>query len=195
MDKYESVGLAILARKFWQLVANSSGELVNSNNTLVYICEEKKPISTEKYRDHTKWSDISIVEPLLFNFYHGIELSLKALLTVKGIQIQKHDLSALFNRVNQEYNDCRVTDFYTKYISKEDLHPILLRFCSKSNISMDFFYQSLKYPSSTKGKSFKHGELQYNGKEGVELFKSIKYDVEKFIGVLDSLVNKELNNA
>jgi len=45
--------------------------------------------SDEEFEEHTKWADSNIAEPVLFNFYHGLELSLKSLILVKGNEIEK----------------------------------------------------------------------------------------------------------
>ncbi len=67
-----------------------------------------------------RWSDLHIIEPTLFNFYHGIELSLKALLVAKGEPIEKiHKLSRLLELVNSHYDSKELSDFYGAYLLTE----------------------------------------------------------------------------
>ncbi len=193
IDILESVALAQMACNFLQLVANSAEEIVNRENSLVMIYEESGPPDNTKYKEHIKWADKNIAEPVLFNFYHGIELSLKSLLVSKSVSIgTNHKLSILLKDVKKNFSDKRLTDFYSKYISTDNLDPILSNFCNKSEITMDYYYQSLKYPTSIKGKPFSRNILHYNGNEGVRLFRSIKNDIEKFIDIFQEAVSNEL---
>ena len=193
MDKYESVSFALMAGNFWQLVANSADELVKSGNTHLFIYDEPGAPDRTKYKEHIKWIDINVAQPILFNFYHGIELSLKALLIAKKITVKKnHCLTKLLSITTEKYSDIKLKNFYSKYIIKDKLNPILFRFCEESNVTMDLYYQSLKYPESTKGNKFKHSTLHYNGIEGVNLFGEIKKDINEITYVIQNLISKEL---
>jgi hypothetical protein len=61
-----------MACDFWQLTANASGELVARGNPSSYFYEGWGWPVDGLFEEHTKWSDISIAQPVLFNFYHGI---------------------------------------------------------------------------------------------------------------------------
>jgi hypothetical protein len=196
MDKLESVSLALMARDFWRLVSNSCEELVKRDNPFTLVYEGLEWPNDEEWSEHTKWSDISIAQPVLFNFYHGIELSLKALLASKQIKAPtNHSLSQLYNLVKDQFTDPRIDNFYRKYVIDNELPEILSRFCNESSVSIDMYYQSLKYPTSTKGIEFKHSELRYNGKEGTEFFDDIKNNVKTFTEVLTELVANEIKIA
>ena len=96
MDKFEAVRLYGLAINFWQLTLNVAYESINRDNPSSMLYEGWGWPTDEEYEEHMKWSDLNIVEPMLFNFYHGIELSLKSLILAKGNEIKKeHKLSIL----------------------------------------------------------------------------------------------------
>lgn len=179
MDKFEAVRLYGLALNFWQLTLNVAGELIRTGNPCSMFYEGWHWPSDEEYEEHTKWSDINIIEPTLFNFYHGIELSLKALIFAKTEELNNnHKLSELLSVVRDLYCDQGVVQFYDKYIESDKIPFILKNFCKKSGMSMDLYFQSLKYPTSTKGVEFNHNSLRAHGLDGVELFKEISVDLK-----------------
>jgi hypothetical protein len=118
-------------------------------------------------------------------------------LIVKGVAVTaNHRLSELLVDVLKLYNESTVIEFYSKYIEQERLPDILSEFCNESGMTMDLYFQSLKYPTSTKDTEFNHTVLRYNGNEGCELFSSIKKDIEDFHNVfMDFFYNTAyLNN-
>ncbi|MGB1456460.1 HEPN domain-containing protein, partial [Spongiibacter marinus] len=126
MDRYESISYALMARDFWRLVSNSCEELVKRGNPQSLMYEGWHWPSDKEWMEHTKWSDINIAQPVLFNFYHGIELSLKALLSAKELEPpKKHTLSSLYTSAIERYSDQRIEKFYSKYVLDENLPEIL----------------------------------------------------------------------
>ncbi len=192
MEKFEAIRLALMACDFWQLTANAAEELAQQGNhcSLSYIGWGWP--SKEEWENHTKWSDINIGQPVLFNFYHGIELSLKALIVAKGQKIKNnHQLSKLVNQVGALYKDEELTSFYSKYVVLDKLPKILYDFCRESDMTMDLYFQSLKYPTSTKGVEFNHSVLRYNEDSGIELFSEIRADVVFIRDKLKHVVSME----
>jgi len=178
MEKFEAIRLALMACDFWQLTANAAEELAKQGNhcSLSYIGWGWP--SKEEWENHTKWSDINIAQPVLFNFYHGIELSLKALIVAKEQKIKKnHQLSILVKKVEILYKDEELTSFYSKYVVLDKLPRILSDFCRESDMTMDLYFQSLKYPTSTEGVEFNHTVLRYNEDFGIKLFSEIRSDI------------------
>jgi len=182
MNKNDSINLILMARDFWNLTSNSADDDCGDFN--------------KQFKEHTKWSDISIAQPVLFCFYHGIELSLKALLSAKLISTpNSHRLIGLYELVNKAYSHNEINKFYEKYLLKGKLHPILETFCNESDITMDMYYQSLKYPKDSKGNDFNHSPLKYNGNKGTILFKEIKTDIDKIIELVINLIAQEFKHA
>lgn len=178
MDKFEAVRFFGLASNFWQLTLNVAGELVERGNPSSMFYEGWDWPTDEEYEEHTKWSDLNIIEPTLFNFYHGIELSLKSLILVKNEELKNdHKLSTLLTKVKQLYGDAEFIGFYEKYIFQKRLPEILNNFCLENGMTMDLYFQSLKYPTSTKGHKFNHSSLRSLGEDGKVLFQEIAVDL------------------
>ena len=180
VKNFEAVRLWGLALNFCRLTRNASDELVKAGNPDSMFYEGWEIPTDEEYEEHVKWADTNIAEPLLFNFYHGIELSLKSLIAAKGIELKaSHKLSQLLSEFNSLYPNSVLTKFYEKYIVLDKCPNILKTFCVESGITMDYFFQSLKYPSSTKGISFNHSVLRSHGEDGIELFQDISKEIVK----------------
>lgn len=189
----QAVTLALMGCDFLQLAENCAGELVKRKNSTSFMYDGWDWPEEGVYEEHTKWSDVNIAQPVLFSFYHGIELTLKSLLLAKKIDYGKiHKLSKLLDSVESNYGNIDILEFYFKYIRVDRLHRILADFCKNSGVDMDMYYQSLKYPSSTKGGKFEHSVLRYNGEEGCELFGDIEKDVLDFKNKLKNTVATEI---
>lgn len=192
MKNFEAVRLWGLALNFWRLTRNASDELIKAGNPNSMFYEGWETPTNEEYEEHVKWADDNIVEPLLFNFYHGIELSLKSLIAAKGVQLKaSHKLSQLLSEFNSLYPNSELTEFFEKYIVLDKNPSILKVFCSESSITMDYFFQSLKYPSSTTGISFNHTVLRSHGEDGVALFQDISSELAKVTVQFNRLIERE----
>ena len=66
-----------LSETYFFLVRNVLEENVKQGN--LHLVTLDKEISEEEYDEMTKWSDFNIF-PILFNFYHGLELLMKGFL-------------------------------------------------------------------------------------------------------------------
>ncbi len=178
IDCYEALRFMGLAENFWQLTLNVAEELIKRGNPGSMEFQGWQVPSKEDFKEHTKWSDTNIVEPTLFIFYHGIELSLKALILAKKEKFENvHGLSGLLEKVKCLYGDLKFAEFYEKYISSEKMPKVIEAFCSRSGITIDLYYQSLKYPTSTKYVEFNHSMLRGKESEGISLFGGIYEDL------------------
>lgn len=196
MDNFEAVRLWGLSLNFWQLTLNTATELVKSGNPSSMHYEGWGFPSDEEYEHYTRWSDLNIIEPTLFNFYHGMELSLKALIQAKGLELKNnHKLTELLMIFCSNY-DCKdLMTFYEKYILPDNLPHILKNFCSRSSITMDSYYQSLKYPTSTKGVAFNHTSLRGHNEDGVMLFRELSDDLIKARNNFTQLISVECQDV
>ena len=142
--------------------------------------DEGERASIKEFRNQTKWSDFNLAIPLLFNFYHGLELLLKGFICAKDIQIEpSHKLSKLLLDFQNNFQNCELTPYFEKYIEQNKLPSVLSEFCSTSDISIDDYYQALKYPEGTSGSHFQHHPLQYRGQKGSQFFQDLGNDIEK----------------
>ena len=83
---------------FWTLTRNSIEEMERQGNKN-YVVSEYSESVTEKeswqiFELQTKWNDQNIGIPILFNFYHGLELYMKGLLEMKKISFEKKNAGA-----------------------------------------------------------------------------------------------------
>jgi len=194
IDKFEAIKFASLTQSYWHLSSCVIEEIIKHNNPSSLFTD--RIASDEEYDLHTKWSDMNIATPLLFNIYHGIELSLKALLMAKNINVNKnHDLATLAANVKTAYNEIDFEYFYNHYITTEALPIILANFCKASNINMSMYYQSLKYPTSTKGSEFKHTPLHYNEEAGCQFFQELKDDINVFFKKIERVIMNECKDV
>jgi hypothetical protein len=192
LEKFEAIRFFGLASNFWQLTLNVAVELIDRGNPSSMSYEGWDWPSGEEYEEHTKWSDVNIIEPTLFNFYHGIELSLKSLILAKGCGLKSnHKLTSLLVEVKALYSSVGFISFYEKYIEQRNVPSIINDFCNESGMTMDLYYQSLKYPSSTKGVEFKHTSLKALGDDGVSLFQEISKDLRSARKDIEAQIAKE----
>ena len=78
-EEYQkAISFLTLSFQFFSLVQNSLKETISQGNA--WILTSDSELDFEEYAEETKWSDHQIIIPLLFNFYHGLELFLKGLL-------------------------------------------------------------------------------------------------------------------
>lgn len=102
METYNYIGTAY---QFWNLVREAINEMGNINNKNVAFSKPDPSISYdeswENYDKKTRWNDFKIGVPLLFNYYHGLELLMKGLLQETNNLPQKntHKLSDYYELI------------------------------------------------------------------------------------------------
>lgn len=172
------------ALKYWeisfmyiQLAQRVAENTLSTGNPIGVISDIE--ISDEEFLSKTQWSDFNVILPLLFNFYHGIELLLKGFLIVKKKEVKKtHRLSELLTEFNKHFPNHSIYSAMSRYIFQDQLIEPLRTFCSGS-ITMDEFYQSLKYPENKKGILYQHRPLIYQNKRGLRFFKQLVRDIRR----------------
>lgn len=152
-------------------------ETAKQGNTFLVFSDE--PISLEQLEQETKWGDHKLVLPLLFCFYHGLELLLKGFLAARGQPFSSnHQLSNLLRSFDSCFPKRDFGLIARRYIAQNQLPPLLKSFCRTSGITIDDYYQALKYPESSKrGKVYRHAHLMYQGKSGLSLFEALIADI------------------
>lgn len=165
--------------QYLHLVEITTAETIRQGNTHVIITDIRDgELTPEAYKKQTQWSDFEIILPVLFNFYHGIEVVLKGFLIAADKPVHtNHKLSELINCFEQCYPENSIAQTIKKYIVREQLPTVLSNFCKESEISIDDYYQALKYPESKKGSAYFHKPLKYNGSNGIHFFKELHDDI------------------
>jgi hypothetical protein len=155
-----------------------TNETVTQGNKFVVVSDAD--ISLEELLSETNWSDHNLVMPLLFDFYHGVEVLLKGFLVCKGRLAKKnHKLSSLLATFSSEYPGHKIGSLLATYITTNSLPEPLASFCSESAISIDDYYQALKYPESATGAVYRHTPLKNRGEAGLEFFLQLARDINQ----------------
>jgi hypothetical protein len=139
------------------------------------------PISEDEYEQETKWSDHNLILPVLFDFYHALEVIFKGFLISSGRLIeQHHKLSMLLAEFESCFPNHRIGLVAGKYINQDRLPPLIASFCNESGISIDEYYQALKYPERKDGSVvYAHYPLKYQDKFGLAFFEEFVEDVNQ----------------
>ena len=172
----EALGYWTIGIQYLHIVESVARETIQQNNKWTVVADED--ISWEKYDSQTKWSDHNLIIPLLFDFYHGVEVLLKGFLIAKAeLKNRNHKLSSLLEGFDKLFPNHNLSTLLSRYIVQAELPEPLASFCSQSSISIDEYYQALKYPESTNGKIYRHSPLKYKSDAGAPFFSNLINDI------------------
>jgi hypothetical protein len=178
-----------LSYQFWTLTKESINEMGKQGNKKLimslYDPNETDEQSHQNYYQKTKWNDFNIGIPILFNFYHGLELCMKGLLQEIGkLPTNKnHKLSGYF-KIISENNSVFIPEIIASIGKVLNSENPFYDFFKSNNSNVDNYYQLLRYPESVKGNNFLHGEIRGREQIGLNNFNSIKnscIEIEKAI--------------
>lgn len=166
-------------RKYWNVTeVVCKGIAKNKNRSMVF---SDLPSNAKAFRRQMLWNDYSMIVPLLFMFYHGMELMLKgfAVLHVKGIPKTNHEISELFKAFKENYPaETRLHCLFGKYIDDRYAMPEILKsFFDNNHMNVNRFYESLRYPFSRSMETFETHSLKYQGSTGVPFFRQLQKDI------------------
>ena len=172
----QALGFWTVGIQYLHMVEVVTRETIKQGNPFVVVSDGK--LSLEEYAKQTNWSDHQLVIPLLFDFYHGIEVLLKGFLIATGFSPEnRHNLSELLDTFESKFPSYALCTRFRKYIVTEYLPEPLAAFCSHSDVTIDDYYQALKYPVSTNGAMFHHSPLKYHGSTGLSFFEGLVSDI------------------
>lgn len=174
----EALGYWTIGIQYLHLVQTVANKMIQQGNKHIILSDEE--ISLEQYAYQTKWSDFNLIVPLLFNFYHGVEVLLKGFLVAKETLGKKsnHNLTDLLTKFGESFPNHNLNILFARYVDKGQLPEPLASFCLDSSISIDDYYQALKYPDSNCGKkNFKHISLKYRSDKGLEFLNGLVSDI------------------
>jgi len=192
MKEYTDISLRHLdfSDNFFDLVQAVLEENIKQGNRTVSI---QSPTNTQKeledeYRRQTRWSDNRVLIPVLFNFFHGIELFLKGIKYLNNDPVLQtkirpsHKLSDLLKEFKSNYPEKNsLIEILDYYIFPKNKCEILSDFFKTNNINdSSAFFDVFKYPSNKDfKKQYDFKDLRRNGEKGIELFERIIKDIEK----------------
>lgn len=165
-----------LGDKFLNLARSSSLMIVQNGNS---FCSDwiNRPLSVQEIDDLTEWSDMNLSIPILFNFYHGIELMLKGLLILQNGSNMKlgHKFSHLLSQLNPDLVGKNIYDkICSLTLNAGDKKDSFSNFLNGNNVKIDQWYEFLKYPF-IKGRSenIDFFNLKYRGKNDINFWQHI----------------------
>jgi len=195
-------GLAFLTlgNKYLQLVKNILEENIKGGQRPVDSYDHT-PTAEELYKD-LKWRFHQIILPMLFNFYHEIELTIKGFLvllpTYNGYK--NHKLTNLLKDFSDNYRQqYKIIGFLKKYIEVNRMPPYLKTWIEKHNLAIDDYYDFLKYPFDLNfEKYYDYFELKYDSShqnQGIDFSKSMYDDIKSFLPEIGIEIRKLAEDA
>jgi hypothetical protein len=143
-----------------------------------------------KYIEITKWSDHAVGIAILFNYFHGIEATLKGFISHYEHAPKNHKLTHLLDKFNNLFPGTPVTPLVWRHTKGLDADSPLGRFFSANIISVDDWYQALKYPESINGEAFIHTELMYGGLKSLPFWEEISDNASRLCDEAHLLAEK-----
>jgi hypothetical protein len=152
-----------IALHFWNIVQLLVAQMQTSGNK--WYIQDDYSEEDNGVNEIFKRNDISLGVPLMFNFYHGLELFMKGLLELEDISLDKtnHNLKDLYQIIkeNESRYPVSLIQVLKKHIYNEKSYN---PFFKDNNIDVNDFYIGLKYPQSKDG-SKKYNYASIRGKE------------------------------
>ncbi len=151
----------------------------------------------DNYHEKTRWNDNNIALPVLFNFYHGIELILKGLTIQCGSHFERtHILSELLNNLSKSKKPPQ-NDLLVLLEEILDFDPN--GFYSENKTSSDKAYLLFRYPEVYNDEDKKKYQVLSNlikakGEIGLVTFKEIRdYSYKVRSGIITWKENSKLS--
>jgi hypothetical protein len=169
-----------LAYNYLQLAKEAINEMEKQGNQTLIISGKRDDDDDgwNDYERNTRWNDSNIGVPVLFNFYHGLELFMKGLQfrVSSASKSNDHNLQDLYrDLVNPEYHiPKKLILLFKKYIYSENPFQ---RFFEDNKGTANDFYTFLKYPESKTNKSFIFRSIRGNEEPGLSRYIEVRDDI------------------
>lgn len=171
------------SNQYLTLVENVARETVSQGNSWLIISDFV--LEKDEYEKKTRWSDFSIIIPLLFNLLHGIELLIKGFILIDPVENKvkkEHNIHSLCDRFKAKYPEQKILNcFFNKYTNRNFMPELLQRFLADNKLDAEKIYQELRYPSPDNLKIHDYSSLKYNDKKGVLFFKDLADDIDSVL--------------
>ena len=197
--KEKSYKILLFSDQYITMVTNTLEMAIKSGNPSVIISD--RYITEQDLINKTKYCDYSIVDPLLFLFYHWVELVLKGFLLVlvkEDDDIKKiahHNIIKLLKEFKNNFsNEKDIINFFEKYTKKNNMPTVLKMFFNKNNLSVKNYYNFFRYPLDKNFNiKYDYSSIQYTNKEGLVFFKDLLKDIDRYKKHIVKL-GRNLNN-
>ncbi len=178
---YTSLAFWTMGDKYLIISHGVCEKIIRNRNQYMLVSDHK--LTLKQIERKTKWNDVNMIIPLLFNFYHGLELMLKGfVLFSEGGEVKlDHKITKLYQKFHTHYSDQKkLINLFGRYIVKNQMPEILFNFLGHNKLSVNRFYESLRYPfNNSLTKEYQHYKLKYQSDRGIEFFRTLKNDINK----------------
>ena len=180
---FRSLSFWSMGLKYFHLVRVTAEQVVGTKNRTeaAWWGERTREEEAKELDRQTKWSDARLVEPLLFNFYHGLELLLKGFALWRSGSNPKLDyrLTVLLDSFMKEYpGEVDLILAFQKYLAEPTMPEMLRDFLEKNESHVDRLYESLRYPSNRDmSQDYEHIMLKYKGRKGLPFYEELVTDI------------------
>jgi hypothetical protein len=186
---YTSLAFWTMGNKYLNLSRGVCEHIIRNRNRYMLISAHQ--LTLKEFERKTKWNDVNMVIPLLFNFYHGLELMLKGfVLFSEGGNVKlDHKITELYRKFHTHYTDQKnLINLFGRYINKSQMPELLYEFLDHNKLSVNRFYESLRYPfNNSLTKEYQHYTLKYKSNDGIEFYRALKKDINKMKKLTASL--------
>jgi hypothetical protein len=164
-----------LGYNFLKLSINAIDEMEKQGNkTIIFSDGEKSENETNReFEQKTKWNDLNVGIPVLFNFFHGVELMLKGLiLHCDGeLNSKTHKLTELLRELRQTANHpVGLAELFNEILTNNGFE----KFFAQNGKDIDSFYELFKYPVLRTGADLDFRFVRGNEQKGLERFLKIR---------------------
>lgn len=181
-------------RQYFHLVKMVLGETIEQGNNWI-ITSDSTEIDWKEYENKTTWSDFNLIMPVLFSLYHGLELSMKAVLAINDRNVTGHKLITLYTEVkNQPGVPNNISSILSKYIEVEKSDSFLSDFLKTNECSIDDYYDFLKYPTDKNSATIKnYWPVKYKQESVLETYKNIIEDLSNLSREVQQYIKDKLS--
>lgn len=162
--------------QFLRLVESVLEETLKKKNIHAYFGDE---ITDVEFDNLTRWSDFNVIRPVLFNFYHGIELLIKGILLISNPKYKlDHNLEQLWSEISKIDNiPSEIKAALDRHINPNGLPEPMKKFLKQNNLTISQLYEYLRYPTNKQYLAFPDYDFfEYQGKSLIPYLKSLKKD-------------------
>ena len=168
-----------LAYNFWNTVQILVEQMENSGNKTMFhlnvIESETEEETEERINKIFQKNDNNIGIPIMFNFYHGLELFMKGLLEIENINLLElnHNLEDLYKELKA--NESKYTPSLIRLLKSHIYNAKYFNpFFESNNIKVKDFYIALKYPQDKNCNiPFKYYTIRGKEEETLKIYKAM----------------------
>lgn len=188
-----------IAHNFWNVVHLLVEQMEQTGNKTSFYTDfnpnETEDESKKRTDNVFNRNDNNIGIPLMFNFYHGLELFMKGLLEVEGIPLpvnSGHNLQELYKTIkeNEKNYSHSLIELLKKHIyNSSDFNP----FFESNDIKPNQFYLGLKYPyDKESGKKYNYSKIRGGEEETLKIYQSLRNATIEFVNELKKWRNSNV---